>query len=143
MIIKQLSIFLNNKIGRFADVIRILASENINLQAFTVSESSDFGILRLIVDDADRATSVLRDASFAVSQTDVVLIETPDTPGSLSPAIDMLTNAGISIEYMYAFANGDDASAILKSDAPEKVVSVLKGNGFDVWEADEAYHANV
>ena len=92
MIIKQLSIFLNNKIGRFADVIRILASENINLQAFTVSESSDFGILRLIVDDADRATAVLRDASFAVSQTDVVLIETPDTPGSLSPAIDMLTN---------------------------------------------------
>ena len=116
MIIKQLSIFLNNKIGRFADVIRILASENINLQAFTVSESSDFGILRLIVDDADRATSVLRDASFAVSQTDVVLIETPDTPGSLSPAIDMLTNAGISIEYMYAFSSNSRAKVVIRTN---------------------------
>ena len=116
MIIKQLSIFLNNKIGRFADVIRILASENINLQAFTVSESSDFGILRLIVDDADRATSVLRDASFAVSQTDVVLIETPDTPGSLSPAIDMLTNAGLSIEYMYAFSSNNRAKVVIRTN---------------------------
>ena len=116
MIIKQLSIFLNNKIGRFADVIRILASENINLQAFTVSESSDFGILRLIVDDADRATSVLRNASFAVSQTDVVLIETPDTPGSLSPAIDMLTNAGISIEYMYAFSSNNRAKVVIRTN---------------------------
>ena len=116
MIIKQLSIFLNNKIGRFADVIRILASENINLQAFTVSESSDFGILRLIVDDADRATSVLRDASFAVNQTDVVLIETPDTPGSLSPAIDMLTNAGISIEYMYAFSSNNRAKVVIRTN---------------------------
>jgi hypothetical protein len=116
MIIKQLSIFLNNKIGRFADVIRILASENINLQAFTVSESSDFGILRLIVDDADRATAVLRDASFAVSQTDVVLIETPDTPGSLSPAIDMLTNAGISIEYMYAFSSNNREKVVIRTN---------------------------
>jgi hypothetical protein len=116
MIIKQLSIFLDNKIGRFADVIRILASENINLQAFTVSESSDFGILRLIVDDADRATAVLRDASFAVSQTDVVLIETPDTPGSLSPAIDMLTNAGISIEYMYAFSSNNRAKVVIRTN---------------------------
>ena len=116
MIIKQLSIFLNNKIGRFADVIRILASENINLQAFTVSESSDFGILRLIVDDADRATAVLRDASFAVSQTDVVLIETPDTPGSLSPAIDMLTNTGISIEYMYAFSSNNRAKVVIRTN---------------------------
>ena len=116
MIIKQLSIFLNNKIGRFADVIRILASENINLQAFTVSESSDFGILRLIVDVADRATAVLRDASFAVSQTDVVLIETPDTPGALSPAIDMLTNAGISIEYMYAFSSNNRAKVVIRTN---------------------------
>mgnify|MGYP002518715562 FL=1 len=127
MIIKQLSIFLNNKIGRFADVIRILASENINLQAFTVSESSDFGILRLIVDDADRATSVLRDASFAVSQTDVVLIETPDTPGSLSPAIDMLTNAGISIEYMYAFSSNNRAKVVIRTNDIARCEELLLG----------------
>lgn len=127
MIIKQLSIFLNNKIGRFADVIRILASENINLQAFTVSESSDFGILRLIVDDADRATAVLRDASFAVSQTDVVLIETPDTPGSLSPAIDMLTNAGISIEYMYAFSSNNRAKVVIRTNDIARCEELLLG----------------
>lgn len=115
MIIKQLSIFLNNKVGRFADLVRILASEHVNLQAFTVSENSDFGILRLVVDDTERATRVLREAAFAVSQTDVVLIETPDTPGSLAPAIDAITKAGMSIEYMYAFSSGGRAKVVIRT----------------------------
>ena len=74
--------------------------------------------------------------------TDVVALRVPHATGSLSKAMHEIVQAGINVEYMYAFANGEDASAVLKSDDPEKVVEVLKENGFDVWEADEAYHAN-
>lgn len=125
MIIKQLSIFLNNKIGRFADVIRFLAKEGINLQAFTVSENSDFGILRLVVDDVERATAALRSAAFAVSQTDVLLLETPDTPGSLSPIIDKITAAGISIEYMYAFSSGGRAKVVIRTNDVASALALL------------------
>lgn len=125
MIIKQLSIFLSNKVGRFADVIRILAGAGVNLQAFTVSESSDFGILRLIVDKTDEAVEVLRKASYAVSLTDVLLVETPDTPGSLSPSIDKLTDAGIQIEYMYAFSSNNRAKVVIRTNDVEKCEALL------------------
>lgn len=125
MIIKQLSIFLSNKVGRFADVIRILAEAGVNLQAFTVSESSDFGILRLIVDKTDEAVEVLRKASYAVSLTDVLLVETPDTPGSLSPSIDKLTDAGIQIEYMYAFSSNNRAKVVIRTNDVEKCEALL------------------
>ena len=82
MIIKQLSIFLNNEIGRFTEVTRILAEAGVNLQAFTLSEVSDFGILRLITDNNEKAIAILQENSYAVSTTDVVYIELPDRPGT-------------------------------------------------------------
>ena len=85
----------------------------------------------------------LKDADFTAMLTDVLAVKLSHQVGQLQVLLSEICKAGINIEYMYAFANGSDASAVLKSDAPEKVVSVLKGNGFDVWEADEAYHANV
>ena len=85
MIIKQLSIFLQNKIGRFTEVTNILGQAGVDMQAFTVSENSDFGILRLIVDDTDKAVAALREAGFAVNTTDVVCLECPDRPGAIAP----------------------------------------------------------
>ena len=87
--------------------------------------------------------ALLKEAGITAMLTDVVALRVPHATGSLSKAMHEIMMAGVNVEYMYAFANGADASAILKSDAPEKVVSVLKESGFDVWEADEAYHANV
>ena len=143
MLIKQLSVFLENRLGRFSQVAKILSEAGINMKAFTVSENAEFGVLHLIVSDPDKACAMLREKSFAASLNDVICIQCPDVPGALEVALAAITEAGISIEYMYAFANGADASAILKSDDPAKVVSILKENGFDVWEADEAYHANI
>ena len=116
MIIQQLSIFLNNEIGRFTEVTRILAEAGVNLQAFTLSEVSDFGILRLITDDNDKAIATLQAHSYAVSTTDVVYIELPDHPGTLAKSIENLSDAGISVEYMYAFSQGNTASVVIRTN---------------------------
>ena len=116
MIIKQLSIFLNNEIGRFTEVTRILAEAGVNLQAFTLSEVSDFGILRLITDNNEKAIAILQENSYAVSTTDVVYIELPDRPGTVAKSIQKISDAGISVEYMYAFSQGNTASVVIRTD---------------------------
>ena len=113
MTIKQLSVFLENKTGRINDVTRILGKHGINMHAFSMAETTDFGILRLIVGEVDKAVEVLREANFAVMLTDVVCISCPNVAGSLSVILEKLAENNIFIEYMYAFANGADASAIL------------------------------
>lgn len=116
MIIKQLSIFLNNEIGRFTEVTQLLAEAGINLRAFTLSEVSDFGILRLITDNNDKAIATLQSHSYAVSTTEVVYLEMDDTPGTLANNIAKLSDAGISVEYMYAFSQGDMASVVIRTN---------------------------
>ena len=116
MIIKQLSIFLQNKIGRFTEVTNILGQAGVDMQAFTVSENSDFGILRLIVDDTDKAVAALREAGFAVNTTDVVCLVCPDKPGAIAPYMNRLSEGGISIEYMYAFSQLGSAKVIIRPD---------------------------
>ena len=96
----------------------------------------------MIVSDPVKGKAVLKEAGITSMLTDVVALRVPHATGSLSKAMHEIVQAGINVEYMYAFANGDDASAVLKSDDPAKVVSVLRSAGFDVWEADEAYRAN-
>ena len=105
MTIKQLSVFLENKTGRINDVARILGEHGINMYAFSMAETADFGILRMIVSDVEAAKRVLREAKFAVTLTDVVGINCPNTPGSLSPVLDILAREQVFIEYMYAFSS--------------------------------------
>ena len=102
MLIKQLSIFLENKKGRFTEVAKILGEAGVNMSAFTVAENSDFGILRLIVSDTEKAISVLREKLYAVSVADVVCLHCPNQPGALAKAMDIITSAGIFIEYRHA-----------------------------------------
>ncbi|MDR1918222.1 MAG: amino acid-binding protein [Tannerellaceae bacterium] len=139
MLIKQLSIFLENKKGRFTEVTKILGEAGVNLSAFTVSESSDFGILRLIVSDPDKAIDVLREKRYAVSVTDVVCLYCPNQPGALAKAMDIITRAGIFIEYMYAFAQGDSAHVIIRPDEIERCVEVLQSNKLTLIAASELY----
>ncbi len=143
MTIKQLSVFLENKEGRLDEVLKTLGKNDVNIVALSLADTADYGMLRMIVSDPMKGKAVLKEAGITAMLTDVVALRVPHATGSLSKAMHEIMMAGVNVEYMYAFANGADASAILKSDAPEKVVSVLKENGFDVWEADEAYHANV
>ena len=126
MTIKQLSIFLENKTGRINDVTSILGKNGINMQAFSMAEAADFGILRLIVSEVDRALELLKENNFAVKVTDVVCVRCSNTAGSLASVLEKLAEKEIFIEYMYAFADGDYANTIIKPNNLEKCVAVLE-----------------
>ena len=125
MITKQLSIFLENRTGRINDVAKILADNGVNMLAFSMAETADFGLLRLIVPDVDKAVEVLRAASFAVMVTDVLCVNCPNVPGSLSAVLEKLSSNNIFIEYMYAFSDGDSANVIIRPDNIEAAAKVL------------------
>lgn len=126
MTIKQLSIFLENKTGRINDVTRILGSNGINMNAFSMAETTDFGILRLIVPEVEKAVEILRENNFAVMVTDVVCIKCSNTAGSLSAVLDKLSEKEIFIEYMYAFADGEYANIVIRPNDIEKCIAVLQ-----------------
>ena len=139
MLTKQLSIFLENKRGRFTEVAKLLGKESINMTAFTVSENSDFGILRLIVTDTEKALHVLRNNKYAVTEADVICLHCPNQPGALGKVMDYITKAGIFIEYMYAFAEGDSANIIIRPDNLVKCAKVLKENSEELIKTSELY----
>lgn len=125
MVTRQLSIFLENKTGRINEVARILGDNGINMQAFSMAETADFGLLRLIVPDVDKAVEVLRAASFAVMVTDVLCLSCTNTPGSLSAVLEKLASNNVFIEYMYAFSDGESANVIIRPDDIQTAMRVL------------------
>ncbi len=132
MTIKQISVFLENKSGRINEVTQALAQASINMHAFSMSETTDFGILRLVVSDVDKAVEVLQDKHFAVVLTDVVCISCENVPGSLAKIIDRLTAQDIFIEYMYAFAQGDKANVVIRPTDLDRCLAVLAENHCEV-----------
>jgi len=138
-IIQQLSVFLENKAGRVSELTKILGQAGINLSAFTIAESSDFGMMRVVVSEPQRAKDLLKEHGFAVSLTDVVCLQTPNTPGSLNKALAILSENGVGIAYMYAFAEGDHARVILSPDNLNDCVRVLLDNKQRLIDADEFY----
>ena len=126
MTIKQLSIFLENKTGRINDVTRILGKNGINMHAFSMAETTDFGILRLIVSEVDKAVEILRNENFAVMLTDVVCLQCNNTAGSMSDILEKLSQQNIFIEYMYAFADGQFANVVIRPTDIEKCTAILK-----------------
>ncbi len=139
MLIKQLSIFLENKRGRFTEVAKLLGDGGVNLTAFTVSENSDFGILRLIVSDVEKALEILKARHYAVSVTDVVCLRCPNIPGSLAKVMEIITEAEVFVEYMYAFSQGEDANIVIRPDNLERCVEVLKANKLVLLAASDLY----
>jgi hypothetical protein len=139
MIIKQLSIFLENKSGRLHEVSTILGEAGINMSAFSVADTSEFGILRLIVSDHEKAFRVLKENAFSVSLTDVVCLNCPNQPGALAKALSILSENGVSIEYLYAFSVGDAANVVLKPDNLEKCIIVLREHSMELVKASDLY----
>ena len=125
MTIKQLSIFLENRTGRINEVARILADNGINMQAFSMAETADFGLLRLIVPDVDKAVEVLRAADIAVMVTDVLCLNCNNVPGALSAVLEKLAANNVFIEYMYAYSDGDSANVIIRPNNIEEAVRIL------------------
>jgi hypothetical protein len=131
---EQISIFIENKAGRLSDVTGILAKAGINIRALAVADTSDFGVLRLIVNDNEKAEEALKNSGFTVRKTHVVAVKVDDTPGGLHKILDVLNNARINVEYMYAFIqqSGDKAIMIFRFDQTEEAIKVLLDTGFTV-----------
>ena len=141
--VQQLSVFLENREGRLDEVLAALAKGGVNIVALSLADTSEYGMLRMIVSDPHKGRMVLKEEGITAMLTDVVALRVPHATGSLAKAMHQLVEGEVNIEYMYAFANGSDAAAVLKSDEPGRVIDILKGSGFDVYTADDAYRANV
>ena len=136
MTIKHLSVFLENKTGRINEVVRTLGANDINMHAFSMAETADFGILRLIVSDVDKAVEVLRSHDFAVMSTDVVCLSCENVPGSLAVILEYLAQEQIFIEYMYAFAQNDRANVVIKPNDLTHCLEVLQAHHCDILTKD-------
>jgi hypothetical protein len=141
MRVEQISVFLENKAGRLAEVARILADAGINIRALSLADTSDFGILRLIVNDNNKAKEALKQHGFTVGKTDVVAVEVEDRPGGLHRILDVLCKSNVNVEYMYAFVqqSGSNAVIIFRFDNLDEAVKVLQANGVPVIEGDKLY----
>lgn len=141
MSIKQISIFLENKQGRLAEVTRTLGENNIDIRALSLADTTDFGVLRLIVSNPERARQVLNENGFAVSINDVIAIEVEDKPGGLAKVLAILDRKGISIEYMYAFVNSkpNTAMVIFRVEEPAKALEILKSEDINIKSPDDVY----
>ena len=141
MRVEQISVFLENKAGRLAEVTRILAESGVNIRALSLADTSDFGILRLIVNDNNKAKEALKQHGFTVGKTDVVAVEVEDRPGGLHKILDSLFKANVNVEYMYAFVqqSGSNAVIIFRFDNLEEAIKVLQANGVTVIEAQKLY----
>jgi len=139
---RQISVFLENRAGRLAEITGILAKEKINIRALSLADTSDFGILRLIVNDPDKTIAILRREHFTVRENEVITVEIEDHPGGLHDILTVLGKAGISIEYMYGFferKNQDKALMVIRVESAAKAIKCLQDAGMHLLKAEEVY----
>ncbi|MDX2480529.1 MAG: ACT domain-containing protein [Desulfuromusa sp.] len=138
MKVEQISIFIENKSGRLAEITAILGKSGINIRALSLADTSDFGILRLIVDNSEKALKVLKEQRFTVSITNVIGVAVPDSPGGLTSILQILDKSNVNVEYMYAFVerSGDNAVIIFRFDDIDEAISALSKNGVKILPSD-------
>ncbi|OHE23256.1 MAG: amino acid-binding protein [Syntrophobacterales bacterium RBG_19FT_COMBO_59_10] len=141
MKVEQISIFLENKPGSLEEATRILKDAGINIRTLSLADTSDFGILRLIVNDVETASRVLKEQNLRVSRTTVVAVEVPDRPGGIHGILEVLSKNGINVEYLYAFVekSGQNAVIIFRFDDPDAAIEVLLKNGMTVLPGAKIY----
>mgnify|MGYP003401125373 CR=1 FL=1 len=141
MLIKQLSIFVENRPGRLSAITKLLEVNEIDIRALSIADTRDFGILRLIVNDPDKALAALKGADYSVTLTNVIAIGIDDKPGGLAGAMEILYQNNISVEYMYAFISkfDDTAFVILRVENNDKAATALQENGIRILTSEEIY----
>ena len=141
MKVNQISIFLENKPGGLEFVTRVLRDADINIRALSLADTSDFGILRLIVNDTDKAERALQDEGFTVRRTSVVAVEIPDRPGGLHSIMEAISGRDVNVEYTYAFVerSGENAIIIFRFDKTDEAIAVLTEKGFTVLPGEKLY----
>ncbi len=135
----QISVFLENKSGRLAEVTHALASAGVNIRALSLAETIDYGVLRLIVDKPGDAKKALSDAGFTVTETEVIAVAMSDRPGGLAGVVDMIAQSDLNIEYLYAFVGqrGENAIVIFRMDDVKAAVAALQKGGAHILSANE------
>ncbi len=141
--IKQFSIFVENKQGKMAEVTRLLADAGIDLRTLSLADTRDFGILRIIVNDPDKAETLLHENGWTFKVTSVIGIKVPDVPGGVASVLEALNDADLNVEYMYAFVNRTPgrADTIIRVDDETAALKALRDHGIDILTAEEAYDA--
>ncbi len=139
MIIHQLSVFLENKSGRLTEVLNALGSENIRITALSVADTSEFGILRMIVSDPQKAKEILKNRQFTVNLTDVISIMAPNEAKYYAMVLKILSDMEISIEYTYAFSIGEKSTIILRSSNTDEAIKALKTHEMELIKASDLY----
>jgi hypothetical protein len=136
--VNQLSVFLENKEGRLGYVLKVLADHNVNLVSVSLADTSDFGLLRMLVDDTDKAAKVLKEAGVLSRKDEIIAISVPNKVGSLEKVFSSITDAGINIEYVYGLSiRSEGASIAVKTSDPEKTVDIIKNMKVKVFSEDE------
>jgi hypothetical protein len=139
MITHQLSVFLENKSGRLTEVLEALGGENIRIKALSVADTAEFGILRLIVSDPDKARELLKKKSFSVNLTEVISVIVPNEAKHYAKILRILSDLGISVEYTYAFSVGDKSIIILRCSNTEEAIKALKSHEMELLRASDLY----
>lgn len=141
MKIRQISVFIENQSGRLSEVMKLLGENNINIRALSLADTSDFGILRLIVNEPEKAYKILKAADFTVGATDVVAVAVNDKPGGLAEVLSKLKNYDVSVEYMYAYVeqSSDYAVMIFRFEDTDKTIEILKKEGIKILSGDVVY----
>lgn len=141
MLVKQISVFLENKSGRLAEVTKTLSANEIDIRALYIADTTEYGILRMIVDKPEQALDLLKKSGFTVSTTNVIAIAIADTPGTLDDALEVLSTGGISVEYLYAFVGraSTDAIVVIRVENPEGAIGSLENAGVRVIDSKEVY----
>lgn len=139
MIIHQLSVFLENRTGRLTEVLEVLGNENIRITALSVADTSEFGILRLIVSDPEKAKDVLKQQLFTVNITEVISVMAPDEARYYAKVLKILSDIDISVEYTYAFTTGKKSVIILRCSNNDKAIKALKEHEMELLRASDLY----
>ena len=141
MKVRQISIFMENRSGRLASVLREVGRAGVNIRALSLADTSDFGILRLIVDNVDICVKALRDTGHTVSTTEVLAVEVPDQPGGLASILDVLAGANLNVEYMYAFVSRatEKALVVFRFEDANAAIAALQQSKISIVPADVVY----
>lgn len=134
MFVKQLSIFLENETGRLEDVLALLSKQQINIIALSLADTTEYGMLRLIVSNPEQARAALKEAGFSAMLTDVICLRVSHASGSLYQIIHNVLNS-VGIEYMYAFSTGDEALNVIKFANPQEAAMLIKEKNIKVWRS--------
>ncbi len=143
MFIKQLTVFIENREGRLEKVSETLKANDINISSLSLADTSEYGLLRMIVSDPEKAKKVLKESGFSAMLTDVIAVRIADKVGMLQALLKALSDKTLNIEYMYALTNGsDDAAMIIKVNNPENAVEAIKCSNLELVTPEEAYKMN-